>query len=55
MKRTILLAMCFFVICTCAVTGCAADGGIYETAGELYEAWVSQDCVPAYISGVWST
>ena len=55
MKRTILLAMCFLVICTCAVTASAEDSGIYDTARQLYEAWVSQDCVPDYISGVWST
>ncbi len=55
MKRMILLAMCFLMVCTFAVTVSADDGGIYETAGELYEAWVSQDCVPDYITGVWST
>lgn len=55
MKRILLMAMCFLMICACAVTASAEDSGIYETAGELYEAWVSQDCVPDYISGVWST
>jgi hypothetical protein len=55
MKRMILLAMCFLLICTCAVTVSAEDSSIYDTARQLYEAWVSQGCVPDYISGVWST
>lgn len=55
MKRMIFLTLCFFLMYSCAVTVSADDGCIYETAGELYEAWVSQGCVPDYISGVWST
>lgn len=55
MKRIFILTLCFFLMCSCAVTVSADDGGTYETAGELYEAWVSQNCVPDYISGVWST
>ncbi len=55
MKRMIFLTLCFFLMCSCTVTVSADDCGIYETARELYEAWVSQGCVPDYISGVWST
>lgn len=55
MKRFILLAMCFLVMCACAVMVSAEDIGTYENAGQLYEAWVSQGGVPDYISGVWST
>lgn len=55
MKRIMLLAMCFLVICTCAVTVSAEGGGIYENAGQLHAAWVSQCGVPDYISGIWST
>jgi hypothetical protein len=55
MKRMILLALCLFLMGTCAVTAAADEGDLYATAGELYEAWVSRDCVPDYITGVWST
>ena len=55
MKRILVLAMCILAICSCAVLASADDGGIYENAGDLYSAWVSQDCVPDYITGVWST
>lgn len=55
MKRILLLAMCCLMICTFSLTVSADDGGIYENAGELYEAWVSGDCVPDYITAVIST
>ena len=55
MKRIALLAMCCLVLCACAVTTFAEDGGIYENAEQLYEAWYSQGIVPDYISGVWVT
>ena len=55
MKRIFAFAMCFFVMCSFAVMVSADEGGIYENAGQLYEAWTSQSCVPDYITGVWST
>ena len=55
MKRIALLAMCCLALYVCVVTVFAEDGGIYENAGQLYEAWHSQGGVPDYISGVWST
>ncbi len=55
MKRILILAMCFLIICSCAIMVSAEDSGIYENAGQLYEAWLSQGGVPDYISGVWST
>lgn len=55
MKRVISLIICLFMLCICSVMVSAEEGGIYENAGQLYEAWVSQEEVPDYISGVWST
>lgn len=55
MKRVISLAICLFMMCICSVMASAEENGIYENAGQLYEAWVSQSGVPDYISGVWST
>lgn len=55
MKSVISLTICLFMVCTCSVTTSAEESGIYENAGRLYEAWVSQEGVPDYISGVWST
>ena len=55
MKRMLILVMCFLITCICAVMVSAEDNGIYENAGQLYEAWMHQGGVPDYISGVWST
>lgn len=55
MKRILVLAMCFLVVCSYTVLASADNGGIYENAGELYAAWTSQNCLPDYITGVWST
>lgn len=55
MKRILLLAMCLILLCSFPVTAAAEESGIYENAGELYEAWVSGDCVPDYITAVIST
>ena len=35
--------------------GCPEETGIYEDAGALYEAWVSGNCVPDYITAIIST
>ena len=55
MKRVISLMICLYMVCICSVMASAEENGIYENAGQLYEAWVSQGGVPDYISGVWST
>lgn len=55
MKRILLLLMCILLMFNYSITVSAEENGIYENAGQLYEAWVSQDKVPDYISGVWST
>lgn len=55
MKRVVSLIICLFMVCLCSVLASAEESGIYENAGQLYEAWVSQGGVPDYISGVWST
>lgn len=55
MKRVVSLIICLFMVCICPVMVSAEESGIYENAGQLYEAWVSQGGVPDYISGVWST
>lgn len=55
MKRVVSLIICLFMVCLCSVLASSEESGIYENAGQLYEAWVSQGDVPDYISGVWST
>lgn len=55
MKRTLLLLICILLMFSFSITVSAEEKGKYKTAGQLYEAWVSQDSVPDYISGVWST
>lgn len=55
MKRILLLAMCLLLLCSFPVAAAAEENGIYENAGDLYEAWVSGDCVPDYITAVIST
>lgn len=55
MKKILFLAMSFLLICNFTIMASAQEEGVYENAGQLYDAWVSQDCVPDYISGVWST
>ena len=55
MKRILLLAMSLILLCSFPVRAAAGEAGIYENAGALYEAWVSGDCVPDYITAVIST
>ena len=55
MKRIFLLAMSLILLCSFPVGAAAEEAGIYENAGALYEAWVSGDCVPDYITAVIST
>lgn len=55
MNRILQLLMCILLMFNFSITVSAEENGIYENAGQLYEAWVSQGGVPDYISGVWST
>jgi len=55
MKRIAVLAMCLLMLWACTVTAFAEDGGIYETARQLADAWHSQGGVPNYVSGIWVT
>ena len=55
MKRFLMLAMCLILLCSFPVRAAAVETALYENAGELYEAWVSGDCVPDYITAVIST
>ena len=54
MKRVVVLVICFLILHSCVVMVSAEDSATYETAGQLYAAWMEQDCVPDYIAGVWS-
>ena len=38
-----------------SVMASAQEDGVYENAGQLYEAWMRQGGVPDDITGVWST
>lgn len=55
MKRILLLAISILLIFNFSVMASAQEEGVYENAGQLYEAWMRQGGVPDYISGVWST
>ena len=55
MKRIFLLAISILMIFSFSVMASAQEEGVYENAGQLYEAWMRQGGVPDYISGVWST
>ena len=55
MKRILLLAMSLILLCSFPVKAAAEETGIYENAGALYEAWVSGNCVPDYITAIIST
>ena len=55
MKRILILAISFLMILNFSVMASAQEDGVYENAGQLYEAWMRQGGVPDYITGVWST
>lgn len=55
MKRILLLVMSMILLCSFPVKAASGEGGIYENAGALYDAWVSGNCVPDYITAVIST
>jgi len=55
MKRIIAIVICFLLMCGFPERAAAAGSGIYENAGALYNAWVTGDCVPDYITAVIST
>lgn len=55
MKRIFLLVISILMIFSFSVMASAQEEGVYENAGQLYEAWMRQGGVPDYISGVWST
>ena len=55
MKRILLLAMSLILLFSFPLRAAAEEAGIYENAGALYEAWVSGNCVPDYITAIIST
>ena len=55
MKRILLLAMSLILLFSFPLRAAAEETGIYENAGALYEAWVSGNCVPDYITAIIST
>lgn len=55
MKRFLMLAMCLILLCSFLGRAAAVETALYENAGELYEAWVSGNCLPDYITAVIST
>ena len=52
MRKLFAVMISVILICSCALTVCAAQAK-FSTAGDLYEAWY--DDLPNYICGVWST
>lgn len=55
MKKGMTILMCVLLVLLCSATAYAAETGQYETAGDLYEAWMQSGGVPDYVSGIWST
>lgn len=53
MKRILVIALSLIVLCTFPVI-VFAEEGVYENAGALYEAWMREDALPDFVSGVWS-
>ena len=55
MKRlvTSFLCVCFLFLVSLNVSAKEIDS--FENAGALYEYWTSKDCLPSYITGVWSS
>ena len=55
MKRliTTFLCVCFLFLAPLNVSAKEIDS--FENAGALYEYWTSKDCLPNYITGVWSS
>lgn len=55
MKRlvTSFLCVCFLFLVPLNVSAKEIDS--FENAGALYEYWTSKDCLPSYITGVWSS
>ena len=55
MKRlvTSFLCVCFLFLMPLNVGAKEIDS--FENAGALYEYWTSMDCLPSYITGVWSS
>lgn len=54
MRRLFLLILCALLM-ICGANRASALEGVYEDAGALYAAWVREEAVPDYITGVWST
>lgn len=55
MKRICTTILLLVLILSLSVAAAATEGGTFQTAGDLWHYWVTEDCVPDYITGIWST
>lgn len=55
MKRVIASLLCVLTLFIVPINAHAEDVGSFENAGALYEYWTSQNILPDYITGVWSS
>lgn len=55
MKRACLTVFLLILVIQLSVSAGALESGAVQTAGDLWQHWVSQDCIPDFITGVWST
>ena len=54
MKRILLFFLCLLPFLALSLSADAAETGGFETAYDLYEYWVANDCLPDYITGIWT-
>lgn len=55
MKRFFVCILCVLILLSVPFSANAEGAGDFKDAGALYEYWTRKDCVPDYITGIWST
>lgn len=54
MKRIFSLFLCLLLFFVLPLTAGAREADSFETAYNLYEYWIVNDCLPDYITGIWT-
>ncbi len=55
MKKFFVSVLCILTLLLVPINASAEDIASFETAASLYEYWTSENCLPSFITGVWST
>ncbi len=55
MKKFFVSVLCILMLLLVPINVSAEDIASFETAASLYEYWTSENCLPSFITGVWST